>query len=408
MNLEVVNIQIDGEYVNEVIWVKSGETSIHTGMSLTTPLNLKVDEYSLENPGETSIITVKTDKNVYKQIELIRCTPGCECDIFDINIDDENDKFLPYEGGTISFTYSLKDEFKNTCDIKTITCYTKSNFVSVYKDSSNNKFIATFEENYVSKRKARIIFSYAGINCQVFTISQAAKVESCNQRIRIAAQNGEKEVECNGGSVQFVIKEIPVPSCNEKITVSAEGGATTVSCEGGVRVQFTHGESPSPEPPKPINPCNSAITITTTAEKIKQAGETILFETTCNFSLDNIDVLSWVSKPHVKLCNYSVCGNIDESTITASCDGDFISKLEVDVDEKAVYGDVLVNSGGRRTANLTVTFGNITTVTEEITQGSRRSGVRPDPEDADVINLLNQFNDVISDYKQTKNIIDNV
>ena len=67
MNLNVTNIKIDNEYVDEVLWVKSGETSIHTGMTIGTPLKFNVDEYTLENPGETAIITVKTDNNIYRR-----------------------------------------------------------------------------------------------------------------------------------------------------------------------------------------------------------------------------------------------------------------------------------------------------------------------------------------------------
>ena len=298
MNLNVTNIQIDNEYVDEVLWVKFGETSIHTGMTLTTPLKFNVDEYDLNNPGETAIITVKTDNNIYKDIELNRCVPNCDCDVFDVVCNSS--KYISLEGGTVDFTYSLKDDFIGKCSDKKISCHTKSSFVTISHDSSNNKFTATIGENNTIKRKARIVFSYGDENCKVFTVTQGAPEDNCNGKLVVKKQT-EKKLTCQGGEIQFIVEESPFGTCNEKIKIKAKNNETTVPCEGG-EVEYMITDAP---PAK----CNSRIQLVTDKYKISSDGETIRYSVTAPLVSDDYDARNITScsiTPEVDGTNYEI------------------------------------------------------------------------------------------------------
>ena len=298
MNLNVTNIKIDNEHVDEVLWVKSGGTSIHTGMTLTTPLKFNIDEYTLENPGETAIITVRTDNGIYKDIELNRCTPNCDCDVFDVVC--ESSKYIDLKGGTVDFTYYLKDEFVGKCSESKISCHTKSSFVTITHDSSNNKFRATIGENSTIKRKARIVFSYGGENCKVFTVTQGAPVDNCNDKLIVKKQSEEK-LTCQGGDIQFVVETSPFGTCNEKIKIKAENNETTVPCAGG-DVQYIITSAP---PAK----CNDKIILETTAYIISSDGETIRYNVTAPFVSADYDaryITSCSITPEVDGTSYEI------------------------------------------------------------------------------------------------------
>ena len=268
MNLNVTNIQIDGENVNEVLWVKSGETSIHTGMIISTPLKFNVDEYTLENPGETAIITVKTDNNIYKDIELNRCVPKCDCDIF--NVVCESRKFVHQTGGTVDFSYTFDEEAVGKCSEGKIDCTTKADFVTITHNRETRVVSANFTENHDVRRNAKIVFSYGDENCDVFTITQGSLVDNCNKKLTIYKE--PSTLTCQGGQVQFSVATTPIDECDGTIKIKAKNNETTVSnCGGEVQYELVY---------VPPVKCNNKILITTETAVIKSDGETVYFNVT--------------------------------------------------------------------------------------------------------------------------------
>ena len=295
MNLLVTNIQIDYRYTNEVTWVKTNGASLRKGMTLKygidNPLKFEIDEYTLENPGEIAVITVKTDNNIYKDIELVRCVPNCDCDIFDVSLDENSSKYLPSSGGTVIFNYSLKDKFVGKCNISTLTCHTKASYARVVKNTLSNNFAVTFGENFSSLRKARIIFSYGDTNCQVFTISQAGRGE-CDGVYIIKAN--KETISCSGDTLTFTHEGGPSSECvyyeisSNKETISCNGetitftqksvcsdytikaNKTSIDCSGST-ITFTHEGGPATK-------CTD-YTINADKDKIDCNGSTIKFST---------------------------------------------------------------------------------------------------------------------------------
>lgn len=281
MNLNVTNIQIDGENVNEVLWVKSGETSIHTGMTIGTPLKFNVDEYTLENPGETAIITVKTDNNIYKDIELNRCVPKCDCDIF--NVVCEGRKFVHQTGGTVDFSYSFDPDSVGKCSEEKFDCTTKADFVTITHNKESKIISARFAENFDVRRNARIVFSYGDENCDVFTITQGSLVDNCNKKLTLYKE--PSTLTCQGGQVQFSVETSPI-ECNEAIKIKAKYNEVEVpNCGGDVKYEVV-------STPTPVE-CNKYFLITTNTIVISYEGESSVFHVATeggeSFDINSLD-----------------------------------------------------------------------------------------------------------------------
>ena len=86
MEFKINALQIDNKDVDKILWIKYNGRQISKNDILNEPLYLSIDNYSENSTGETAIITVKTDNNVYKDILLKRCKYEHSSDTYTISI----------------------------------------------------------------------------------------------------------------------------------------------------------------------------------------------------------------------------------------------------------------------------------------------------------------------------------
>ena len=208
MDLSITNINIDGNDVYSVSWITTPDGyPLSTDMVIPSPINVHIDKYDPNNNDDkVAIITVETDDGVTKDIEINRCSPDCTCNIF--NIACEDNSAVKASGGSVKFKYTIKKNFDVGCNSNYLTCTTDSSFVTIKKTYNGDTFTATFGSNDGEPRSAKIQFSYFGVACKQFTISQGGKNEitpkpsgDCDEKIKISTDAAG--ILCEGESIRF-------------------------------------------------------------------------------------------------------------------------------------------------------------------------------------------------------------